>query len=80
MRTFYQILSTMQRFTMEGFGNFKEIFKVRFCRIRRFRVRVWVSYRTYRSSGLGYKTLTELTKVPGIVVRAYLTHRSSGQV
>ena len=44
------------------------------------RVRVWVSYRTYRSSGLGYKTLTELTEVPGRVARAYRTHRSSRQV
>ena len=25
------------------------------------------SYRTYRSSGLGYRTLTELTEVPGIL-------------
>ena len=54
--------------------------KVRFCRVCGFRVRVWVSDRTYKSSGLGYTTLTELTKVPGIVARAYRTHRSSGQV
>ena len=48
--------------------------------LQKFRVRVWMSYRTYRSSGLGYKTLTELTEVPGIVARAYRTHRSSGHV
>ena len=38
------------------------------------------SYITYRSSGYGYESLTELPEVPGIVVRAYRTYGSSGQV
>ena len=29
-----------------------------------------------RSSGYGYGSVTELTEVPGIVARAYKTHRS----
>ena len=45
---------------------------------QKFRVRVWESYRTYRSFGCG--SVTELTEVPGIVARAYRTHRSSGRV
>ena len=50
--------------------------KVRFCRVCGFRVRVWVSYKTFRSSGLGYTTLlTELTEVQGIVTRAYPIHQ-----
>ena len=48
-----------------------------------FRVRVWKSRRTYRSSGYGYESLTEITEVPrrftnvvpvpqpGIFTRAY---------
>ena len=67
--------------------------KVGFCWVCGFKVRVWESYRTstYRSFGLGYKTLTnsqkfrvlwsgrtELTEVPSIVTRAYTTHTSSG--
>ena len=34
---------------------------------QKFRVRVWGSYRTYRSSGYRYESVTELTEVPGIV-------------
>ena len=49
--------------------------KVGFCRVCGFRVRVWVSYRTYKSSGLGYNTLTELTEVPGVQ-----NSKKSGQV
>ena len=36
-----------------------------FCRVCVFRVRVWGSYRTYRSSGYGYGSYTELTEAPG---------------
>ena len=36
-------------------------------------------YITHRSSGYGYESLTELAEVPGIVARAYITYRSSGQ-
>ena len=54
--------------------------KVMFCRVCGFRVRVWESYRTSRSFGNGYGSVTELTEVPGIVARAYRTHRSSGRV
>ena len=43
----------------------------------KFRVRVWGSY---RSSGYGYESVTEITEVPGIVKQACRTHRSSGQV
>ena len=46
----------------------------------KFRVRVWGSYRTYRSSGYGYGSVTEITDVPGIVARAHRTHTSPGQV
>ena len=49
-------------------------FKVMFCRVCGFRVEVWESYRISRS---GYESGTELAKVPGIVERAYRTHRSS---
>ena len=45
-----------------------------------FRVRVWRSYRTFRSSGYGYGSRTELSEVPGIVARAYGTHKSSERV
>ena len=48
--------------------------------LQKFRVPVWMSYRIYRGSGYGYKTLTELTEVQGIVTRAYRTHISSGKV
>ena len=51
-----------------------------FCRICGFRVRVWESYRTSRSFGYGYGSVTELTEVPGIVARAYITHGTSGRV
>ena len=75
--------------------------KVVFCRVCGFRVRVWESYRTYRSAGTGDGSVTEhtedpgtsmnvihnlqklrvrvteLTEAPGIVARAYRTHRSS---
>ena len=45
---------------------------------QKFRVRVWGSYTTYRSSGYGYGSVTELTEVLGIVARAHKTH--SGMV
>ena len=48
------------------------------CRVCGFRVRVWESYRTDRSSGYGYGSVTELTEVPGIVAQAYITHRNAG--
>ena len=32
---------------------------------QKFPVRVWGSYRTYRSSGYGYGSVAELTEVPG---------------
>ena len=35
------------------------------CRVCGFRVRVWESYRTSRSFGYGYGSVTELTEVPG---------------
>ena len=54
--------------------------KVMFRRVCGFRVRVWESYRTSRSFGYGYGSVTELTEVPGIAAQAYRTHRSSGQV
>ena len=47
---------------------------------QKFRVRVGRYYRTYINSGYGYKSVTELTEVQGIVTRVYRTHRSSGQV
>ena len=46
----------------------------------KFRVRVWKCYRTSTSLGYGHGSVTELTRVPGIVARAYRTHRSSGRV
>ena len=46
---------------------------------QKFGVRVWGSCRNYRSSRYGYGSVKELTEVPGIVIRAYRTHRSSGQ-
>ena len=36
------------------------------------------SYRSHRSSGLGYGDFTELTEIPGTVRKCYRTHRSSG--
>ena len=51
-----------------------------FCRVCGFRVRVRESYRTSRSFGYGYGSVTEFTEVPGIVARAYITHRSCGRV
>ena len=50
------------------------------CRICVFRVRVWGSYRTSRSFGYGYGSVTELPEVLGIVAQAYRTHRTSGRV
>ena len=35
---------------------------------QKFRLRVWGSYRTYRSSGHGYECPTELTEVLGRVI------------
>ena len=55
-------------------------YKVMFCRVCGFRVRVWESYRTSRSFGYGYGSVTELTEVPGIAARAYRTQRSCGRV
>ena len=57
-----------------------ETSNVMFCRVCGFRVRVWESYRTSRSFGYGYGSVPELTEVPGIVARAYRTHRSSEHV
>ena len=54
-----------------------EDFKVMFCRVCGIRVRVWESFRTYKRFGYGYGSVTELTEVPGIVARAYITYRSS---
>ena len=51
-----------------------------FCRACGFRVRVWKAYRTSRSFGYGHGSVTEVTEVPGIVERAYRTHRNSGRV
>ena len=51
-----------------------------FCRVCGFRVRVWEAYRTSRSVGYGYGSVAELTEVPGIVERAYRTHKSSGRL
>ena len=39
-----------------------------------------VLQKTYRNSGYGYGSVTELTEVPAIVARAHITHRSSGRV
>ena len=47
--------------------------------LQKFRVRVLMSYRTYRSSGYGYASVTELTEVPGIVAWTYITRRSAGR-
>ena len=54
--------------------------KVVFCRVCGFRVRVWGSYRTSRSFGYRYGSVTELPEVPGIVAQAYRTSRTSGRV
>ena len=43
----------------------KEHSTVMFCRVCGFRVRVWKSCKTCRSSGYGYGSLTELMEVPG---------------
>ena len=51
-----------------------------FCRVGGFRVRVWESYRTSRSFGYGYISVTELPEVPVVAARAYRTHQSSGRV
>ena len=32
---------------------------------QKLRAKAWGSYRTYRSSGYGYGSVTELTEVPG---------------
>ena len=53
--------------------------KVVFCRVYGFRVRVWRRHIIHRSSRYGYESVTELTKVTGIVARAYRTHTSSGR-
>ena len=51
-----------------------------FCRVCGFRVRVWESYRTSSSFGYKYKSVTEIPEVPGVVARAYRTHRSSARL
>ena len=43
-------------------------------------MRVWGSYRTSRSYGYGYGSVTELPGVPGIVAQAYRTLIISGRV
>ena len=43
-------------------------------------MRVWESYRTSRSLGYGYGSVTQLTEVLAIVAWAYRTHRIYGQV
>ena len=43
----------------------EQYFKIVFCRVCGFRIWVWKSYRTCRSSGYGYGCFTELTEVPG---------------
>ena len=53
---------------------------LKFCRVCGFRVRVWGSYKTSRSFGYRYGSVTELPEVPGIVAQAYRPHRSSGRV
>ena len=58
----------------------KQISTLKFCRVCGFRGSVWGSYRTSRSFGYGYGSVTELPEVPGIVAQAYSTHRSSGRV
>ena len=55
-------------------------FNIMFCRVCRFRVRVWECYGTSRSFGYGHGSVTELTEVPGIVARAYRAHKSSGRI
>ena len=65
---------------MERAASAAETCEVTFCRVCGFRVRVWESYRTSRSFGYGYGSVTKLTEVPGIVARAYRTYRSSGRV
>ena len=54
-----------------------EHFTLKFCRVCGFRARVWESYRTSRSFGYGYESVTELPEVPGIVAREYRTYSSS---
>ena len=52
-----------------------EFSKVMFCRVCGFRVKVWEAYRTSRSFGYGYRSVTDVTEVPGIVERAYKTQK-----
>ena len=61
-------------------STYVQLFKVMFCRVCGFRVRVWESYRTSRSFGYWYENVTEPPEVPGIVARAYRTHGSTGRV
>ena len=42
-----------------------KLFKVMFCRVCGFRIRVSESYRTSRSFGYGYENVIELPEVPG---------------
>ena len=63
----------------ESFGGSK-FYTLKFCRACGFRVRIWKSYRTSKSFGYGYESVTELPEVPGIVAQTYITPRSSGRV
>ena len=36
------------------------------------------SYRSHKSSGLGYRDLTKLTEIPGTIRKCYRTHRFRG--
>ena len=50
------------------------------CRVCGLRVRVWESYSPSKSFEYGCESVTELPEVPGIVARAYTTHRISGGI
>ena len=76
---FVELTADVVRITFLN-GIKKQKNRVMFCRVYGFRVRVWESYRTSRSFGYGYESVTELPEVPSIVARAYRTHRSSGRV
>ena len=77
----YQVLrSGVHVFTASSLVCCLRCFKIMFCRVYGFRVRVWESYRTSRSFGYEHGSVTELTEVPGIVARAYRTQKSSGWV
>ena len=63
--------SKMREFRAEG-GSSSQVstakdkkYRVMFCMVCGFRVRVWESYRTSRTFGYVYGSVTELTEVPG---------------